>query len=152
MHYRFAHRALRKLAAKDPARFASLAARGDLANALTMAWDAMNSAFPAEDRVHVTGLAAHYSDDGNGRAIVVVTMPPPEHSAEAYFVALVIEGDAVARYITLEHGWNVDDSARTVLGEWTEQGHVNLGDGPPPAREMFERAVRTLLEHTTAPE
>ena len=101
----------------------------------------MNETLPTDQRVNVEGLAACRFGDLVGRTTVVVTMPPAEHAAEAHFVGAVIAEDSLLRYITLEHGWNLDDSPRTVLCQWTERGHMNLGDGPPVDRDAFREAV-----------
>jgi hypothetical protein len=36
--------------------------------------------------------------------IVLVTMPHPEHGAEAWFVAIMVAGNQLADYFVLEHG------------------------------------------------
>jgi hypothetical protein len=150
MHYRFAHRTLRGIVEKDPGTFARLSARDDFVRGLTGVWDAMNEALPPEQRLAAEGLATCRSDDQNGRTIVIVTMPPAEHAAEAHFVGVVIDDESLSRYITLEHGWNLDDSPRTVLCEWTERGHMNFGDGPPADLDSFRQAVHQRLEPEVA--
>ena len=62
-----------------------------------------------------------------GQDAILVTLPAAEHTTEAHYVALV-----AGRVVTLEYTLNVDDSVATVLGEWNDAGHLNLGEGPPP--------------------
>jgi hypothetical protein len=75
--------------------------------------------------------------------------------AEAYFVAAVLQmkpeeerpepAEATLRYFTLEKGFNMDGSHRTVLCEWTAGGsHNNYGDGPPPKLESFVKALEKM--------
>ncbi|PHS01348.1 MAG: hypothetical protein COA78_22695 [Blastopirellula sp.] len=89
----------------------------------------------------------------------IIEMPDPNpESAEAYFVALVIllnpdeqpPNDptlAPARYFTLERGVSVriDDPPRTVLAEWSKDGHANFGDGPEPTVEHFAHSIVQLI-------
>jgi len=76
---------------------------------------------------------------------VLVTLPHPEHGAEAYFVAIVVAGKYLVDYFVLEHGWTTEDKPTTVLCKWTDHGHVNLGDGPPAQSGSFLSAVQGHL-------
>jgi hypothetical protein len=77
-----------------------------------------------------------------------VSMPIPESSPEAHFVAIVHKDDEPhdymrespsTRYFTLER---TDVSDRPLLCEWRRDGsHGNYGDGPAPDLEAFADAV-----------
>jgi hypothetical protein len=58
--------------------------------------------------------------------------------------------DGQVRYLVLEESWSPVRADATVLGEWTSDGHVNLGPGPVPDQRAFVQAVRTLLAHDEA--
>src|SRR5438132_1368618 len=144
VHYQFAHQTLRRIAQKYPADFAMFARGRGFVQRLTNVWDAMQARFPVEERLSSEGLAAHSTADG-GRTVVVVTMPPAEHIGEAYFVALVIRWASLERYITLEHSWNLDDSPRTVMGEWTAEKHLHFFSGPVVDLQAFCESVEQRL-------
>lgn len=76
-----------------------------------------------------------------GRTIdggVLVRMPPPEGTTEAYFIA-ALEHEEKVRYFTLEKSF-----LGAVLCEWTESTHANMGDCPTD-EEGFLAAVRNKL-------
>ncbi|QDU53835.1 hypothetical protein [Aeoliella mucimassa] len=85
----------------------------------------------------------------------VVELPDPHEIAHAHMVALVAlidtpdirEGEPVdARYFTLEKGFQLDNTPRTVLCEWDTSSHSNYGDGPRPNVEEFVQAIGQLLK------
>jgi len=61
---------------------------------------------------------------------VLVTMPSARSMTEAYFAAVVVNGDELEHYIVLEYSRDIDGAPYTVLGEWTTDAHLNLGPGP----------------------
>lgn len=81
---------------------------------------------------------------------VIVKFPPAERITEAYFAAIVKcekrrgflskRVESSYRYFTLEKS-----IGGTVLGEWAEGRHGNLGDGPPPNKEDFIQAIAKLI-------
>lgn len=104
---------------------------------------------------------------------VMVEMPEPIATTEAFMVAIVLlddpeldaseadddddEGDmpdapdeddersAHCRYFTLEYS-ALRSEPHTVLAEWTVQGsHMNLGGGPPPTADAFASELAKLL-------
>jgi hypothetical protein len=50
---------------------------------------------------------------------------------EAHFAAIAAVGGTV-RYLVLEESWSPDQAEATVIGEWTAEGHFNLGPAPSP--------------------
>lgn len=77
---------------------------------------------------------------------IIIQMPIPMESPEAYFVGLIIPPEDIdnARYITLEYGED-DDFNYTVLCEWTEDAHLNLGEGCEPTMTHFKNTLITLV-------
>jgi hypothetical protein len=75
----------------------------------------------------------------NGRRALLIRMPPPFEPTQAYFVAVVLEGES-ARVFALELGFD-----GTVLCAWTPTSHVNFGRGPEPEETAFTAAVGRLL-------
>jgi hypothetical protein len=83
-----------------------------------------------------------------GHTAYVVTMPVPEASPEAHFVAIVhrdaephdyMQESPSTRYFTLE---KTDGSDRPLLCEWRRDGsHMNYGEGPAPELGAFLDAV-----------
>ena len=112
--------------------------------ALAGAWNQVGSRLPPADRLPRAGLGASLYDL-DGKSVVLVTMPHPEHGAEAYFAAVVVASGRLSDYFVLEHGWTVRDEPRTVLCKWDDRGHVNLGDGSPAEANGFLSAVQAQL-------
>jgi hypothetical protein len=172
VHYQFAHVALRTLVFEERR----------LAPAL---WHSDDPASILDDiAVQVDRACRRMSGEGgNLRAeqlrvskreigqhpCVVVEMPQPIATTEAFMVAIVLletpeldadevdedddEGDEEAdaardsrcRYFTLEYS-ALRSEPHTVLAEWTAQGsHMNLGGGPPPSIDAFAGELAKLL-------
>jgi len=66
---------------------------------------------------------------------VVIALPEPKETVEAYFIGLIVPRlkKKKSRYITLEKG---DEG--TVLCEWTQEMHLNFGEGPEPTLDNFQ--------------
>jgi hypothetical protein len=143
-HYLFAHRELLTAARNLGGRLPELASSGRLAAVLPAAWEQVGSRLPSRERLPDLGLGASLHDL-DGISVVLVALPRPEHSAEAYFVAIVVADGGISDYFVLEHGWTTRDEPRTVLCKWDDRGHVNLGDGPPAEADAFLAAVRAHL-------
>lgn len=143
-HYLFARRELPAIARRFAGTLPELARSGRMDAALVATWDRVGSRLPAEDRWPQSGLEASLHD-ADGRSAVLVTMPHPEHGAEAYFAAIVVADGQLSDYFVPEHGWTTEDEPRTVLCKWDDGGHVNFGDGPPPVANAFLSAVQAKL-------
>jgi hypothetical protein len=71
--------------------------------------------------------------------VLLVRMPPPSQSPEAYFVAMVGEE---ARLYTLELGDDLEnDEPCTFFCACTPSGHANYGKGPKPEVAAFLAAL-----------
>jgi hypothetical protein len=153
-HYALAHYVIRQALLEDPLRCLALLASEDSQAFLEFLF---NSAcelcsertkekpdFQATD-VHVHRLRV------TDFPCVIIEMPRPIATSEAFFTALVAYIDrgseitpatvVPARYFTLEQGFNVDENPRTVLCEWTTTNHVNYGDGPKPTIDDFANSL-----------
>lgn len=90
-----------------------------------------------------------------GHAAAVFHFPPPRHTTEAFFSA-VVQGFEFAnpprnrarvapRYFVLEHSTD-GPAPHTVLGGWSPEGtHFNFGPGPAPTEQAFLEAVAAHL-------
>lgn len=80
---------------------------------------------------------------------VLIQLPEPKNTNEAYFAAIVItkssENFDEFRYFTLEYSKGFDGFLRTVLCEWKDGTHFNYGDGPPPQSAAFIESLKRLL-------
>lgn len=154
-HHMFAHRIIPQVFFGGPARFFELLARdGDAF--LRFYWDRIGERV-ASDRDRVAGGAPHgeIRDLPGGFRAALITLPPPEYPTEAYFIAAVfrpgLDGNALARYYTLELGLSVfDSSVYTVLGGWLPGGYVAMGEGPAPELEAFAAVVQAHLSEEPA--
>lgn len=120
-HYQFAHRQLLAVARRFAGTLPELARAGRLDTAFTKTWEAVGDHLPLAGRLSPADLGASLQDV-DGRHIVLVTMPHPEHGAEAYFVAIVVASKHLVDYFVLEHGWTTEDKPRTALCKWTTMG------------------------------
>ena len=84
---------------------------------------------------------------------IIITMPPPLAITEAYMIGVVLTGEAEEktqdesfRYFTLELGQNADGNLRTVICEWTDEAHLNFGDGPSVSVDAFVQAIENKLK------
>jgi len=109
-------------------------------------WDQVGQTLPEDERLPSAGLAVsdHHIDDSD---VLLVTFPAPVGPPEAHFAAIALSThDGRVRYITLERGLIPADGTRyTVLCEWTDEHHVNLGAGPEPEPDAFLSALRPIL-------
>lgn len=160
-HYAFGHIVLRNLFFGDPSGMvAGLEKHG--ADALTGIWVALGNDIAAKHGpsavLQPAGLDRRSVNLGDRLVAVVVALPPPAKSPEAYFAALVHRPKRrslfgllgtkpeVARYVTLELGANLfGDGKNTVLCEWAGNQHRNLGPGPEPTIDAFTSAVARLV-------
>jgi hypothetical protein len=143
-HYLFGHRELPAVARRFSANLVRLVEEDRIDEALAQTWRHVGEQLPEADRLSGEGLTASLHDTAMGQ-ILVVTMPPAEHTTEPHFAAVVLSPDQNLRYFVLEHSWTLNNEPSTVLGEWNDQGHINMGSGPEPEIGTFVRAVETLL-------
>ena len=148
-HYQFAHIVLPRMAATLGHALLDTPPPEGVTASLIAAWEESGGRLAAEERLPGDGLSGEVLDV-DGHRMLVVTMPPPLHSTEAYFTVLVrpagSDASAALRCFTLELGTR-PDIQRTVVGEWVAGGHRNYGPGPEPVPEAFVAALDKLLTH-----
>jgi hypothetical protein len=171
-HYYFAHAAMKELAFEDPERLVIAMAAPEAETFLNEMWDAVGK--------DVAAMAVQQQQGGEsdpqilpsdgleaiparvaGRPAALVRLPEPRATTEAYFIAVVLNHElaepvkpapeAEVFYFTLEKGFSLDGSPRTVFCEWDESTHKNYGDGPPPDARGFLDHVAAHLSATATP-
>jgi hypothetical protein len=150
-HYTLAHYGLRQLGLQDPLLYLGALGSPRAHEFLGMVMEDLSdhcaqrnefADFGAADlKVHCLRIGVF--------PCAVVEMTEPLGTTEAFFTALVLLVDPAAvtpeeretlpsRYFTLEKGFSLDATPRTVFGEWTKDGtHLNYGDGPAPNLDDF---------------
>ncbi|MEU9128818.1 hypothetical protein AB0D08_12010 [Kitasatospora sp. NPDC048540] len=148
-HYQFAHKVLAGLAMDLGPRMLDRIPEEGTGAALASLWDDFGGRLPAGERLPSDGLRADLITLGPHRLLVVV-LPRPSAAAEAYYTAVVQPGGADhCRYFTLEHAMNpFTGEPYTVLGEWANGSHLNLGTGPAAELSGFLTAVVDLLSES----
>jgi len=153
--YQFTHVLLPQLAWRRPASVRRELADPYLARELLLyVWDKAAETLPASQKVQPQGLRLSWHEVA-GRAVALVQLPAPQATTEAYYSALVYEGEddpddedtdeIRPRYFTLEAtlGLSSAAGAPTLLGEWVGELQRHLGPGPAAGRPD---TVATFLE------
>lgn len=149
--YVLAHLALRHLALGNPLQFLGVLASPDAKDFIQSVIDDVVEKSQCPATFDAASVNAHPTRI-HSFPCAILEFPPPEKMAEAFMVALVVfldlnEGEpsdlesVEARYFTLEKGFTSTNEPRTVLCEWTEESHLNYGDGPAPTVEEFIAAL-----------
>jgi hypothetical protein len=144
-HYQFAHKVLAGVA-RDMGP-GMLAAKPEVVNAgMITLWNSFGAQLPAEHRLLSDGLRAELIELGGHRMMVIV-LPKPIAAGEAYYTAAVQPAGADhCRYFTLEHAVNpFTAQPYTVFAEWSDDSHLNYGEGPAPDLSAFLFAVIEFL-------
>jgi hypothetical protein len=141
-HYEYAHRVLPSIVRRIGPGFVADEPGRDLTAALVGLWSDVGQRLPEEQRLDPAGLAAQHVQ--GTPPMLAITMPAAVHMVEAHYIVIAADGDAT-RYFVLEESWAPDRPRATVIGEWTADGHYNLGPGPDPDRDTFVHVVRGLL-------
>lgn len=160
-HYQLAHVALRMFALEHPLHclaICSIAENAprfieDMYNRVCQA----NESEPAPDFT-AAEVGVHPGQIG-GFPSILFTFPQPTACAEAFMTALVVTvprqeiteelaADGIpSRYFTLELGvCSKDGQGRTVFCEWTQENHLNRGDGPKPTPQDFALKIEETLQ------
>jgi len=135
-HYKFAHEILKNMFLENPEQFVknTLHSEDDLRGL----WYNVGKFYSEQyeeveelDGSDIKIIAKEFEDN----LLVIISMPEPKDIPEAYFIGLIIPHDDTknARYITLEHG-----EEGSVLCEWTNEAHLNFGEGPEPTLDNFK--------------
>lgn len=159
-HYVLAHVALRQICMANPVRFFSIMGSKNRDMFLEDVWQQVRKncdpkgtpAFSIKDvKVETTKIEEFPT--------IIITMPTPQFMAEAHMVGIVLKVNVkdfvenkipekpVVEYFTLEKGFTLDESERTVLCKWDETGkHLNYGTGPNATSAEFITAISKMLK------
>jgi hypothetical protein len=156
-HYEIAHCALREMCFADPLYFFSMIYNDENRDDfLQRIWEIVceqcDHTGPAPFDITDLGLT---SGRVKGLSSIIVSMPPPARTGEAYFVGISLAmqldedeqpKDVNVTYLTLEKGKEMDGSDCTVLCAWEGEEHLNHGNGPEPTLEAFVGAMEEMIE------
>jgi len=159
-HYVLAHVALRQICMANPVRFFSIMDSQNRDKFLEDVWQQVRKncdkegepSFSVKDvKVETTRI--------NEFPTIIITMPLPQFMAEAHMIGIVLRVNVkdfvenkipekpVAEYFTLEKGFNLDESERTVFCKWDETGkHLNYGTGPNANPTDFLKAISKMIK------
>ena len=147
--YVFAHRALPTIGLNHAKQMLGALCGPESSRFLASVWQDVGNKIEPKDRMEFPELV-RTTQKRNEHLIAMIQFPKPVGVTEPHFSAFVfgpIRGmesleNLTVRYFILEHSQDlVTGGARTVLGEWTKELHINYGDGPPAVAESFENAV-----------
>jgi hypothetical protein len=162
-HYLFAHVALRQVALAQPVQVLSILATEKRTEFFDELLEKQAGHYPDVGPATFTGadIACTCVRIG-GHPAAILTMPPPQHPTEAYFVAIVSRlptrrfftrrnlenGADLVDYYTLERPVDLDEDGPEPCGVfcgWTKDAHLNFGTGPQPEFEAFKRFLTVRL-------
>ena len=159
-HYVLAHVALRQICMANPVGFFRLMGSQNRDKFLEDLWQKVrkNCDKEGEPSFSIKDVKVETTKIGEFPTIIV-TMPTPQFMAEVHMVGIVLKMNVkdfienkipekpVAEYFTLEKGFNLDDSERTVFCKWDATGnHLNYGTGPNPTSAEFINAISKMLK------
>jgi hypothetical protein len=154
-HYDFAHVALRLFCDNDPLKFFAIIASEQRDDFVNYIWQKVCAQCDEKEKpdfsdkdIKITTLKV-----GDYPTIVVV-MPDAKAMAEAIMVGIVltskIDGNSADpnveyRYFVLEQGVDLEGGNRTVFCEWSNESHLNMGDGPEASIEDFIEEIKKRI-------
>ena len=147
-HYFFAHQVLPAVFFHNPENFVSrLRREGD--GVLLESWERVGRKLEDAVRVQPAGLTHKIRDIEGETTVVLITMPKPRVSPEAYCVAAVLQRASrlrtTTRFFTLESR-QPGDGPEPLLCEWTpDERHRILGAVTGYDVEELLRSVRRVL-------
>ncbi len=142
-HYDFAHKTLVAAMEEGDGFLADLEKKKD--NLLKSLWRDAGKAAKDSKKVSATGLAFQVFKVDETKTVVVVMLPKPEVTAEAFMVGCVVtKGGKTETVYTLEKSFK----GGTVLCSWNDGTHGNFGAGPEAKPELFRDAI---LKHEATP-
>ena len=144
-HYRFGHRALPSVLLSPRVDLRAIVDQGRVLAGLRSTWVSVGEELDAQDRLDDDGLNCAVVEVAGTQGLLV-TLPAPADATEAYFtLVLPLAPAGTRRYFTLEFSWDVVGARpSTVIGEWSDRGHLNWGGSPAPDPASFLTAVERL--------
>lgn len=160
-HYVLAHVALRQACMANPVRFFEVMGSKDRRDKfLENIWQQIrkNCDKKGDPSFSISDVKVETIKISQFPTLLII-MPTPQFMAEAHMVGIVLRVDAKdfvenkiqekpsVEYFTLEKGFNLDESERTVFCKWDESGsHLNFGTGPNPTAGEFIKAISKRLK------
>ena len=155
-HYVLAHYALRQMALDKPLQYLAVLASPDADRFIASLFESVCEQLKQPPDFGADAVIAHHVHIKE-YPCAIIEMPQPKDTTEAYFTALVAFAklndkappdpeNVSARYFTLELGFSLDGTPRTVLAEWSKDRHINYGDGPKPTVEAFAGSIEGLIK------
>lgn len=142
---------LARMALENPDRFFATFGPGGDPAFLPDLWAGMGQSLPAGEQVPALGMAAWHRPAGAGPEVVVLTLPAPAASNEAYFVAAVRPAGAGCRVFFLERATLPSTGETfTMLAELSPAGRSNWGAGGPPAVDNFVDQLGLVVANPSA--
>ena len=148
-NYEFAHNVLRQQVFQRPLKVFHRLRKQFGIRWLRWLWRKIDG---SEQTIHpdAAELSVTHHTQEDGREISVITMPPPRHCPEAFYIALIppsqSEASETFRYMTLEKGRS-DAAAPAVLGEWGPSGqHLNHGSRQYVEQSKFLDDLEVLVQ------
>lgn len=143
---------LAQMALQDPAAFRERLGRAGDERYLELLWRGVGEQLETAERVSADGIATWHRPAAPGVAeVLVLTLPRPELSNEAFFFALRTGSDRGSRLFCLEHA--IDPATRrpyTVLAEFLPRGRLNWGPASAPERAAFVGWIDALADDAKA--
>ena len=152
-HYDFAHKLLPYIAIHEADDLiADVAARGD--KAIEHLYAIMHTHNVADPKERIDPKEIHWSlrKVGDWNTAVVITMPTPAVTPEAYFVAVIScmnpggTPPSTGRCFCLELTTDEDGKPAAVLCEWIGKSHRNYGRFVEPNEDDFVGAIQDRLK------
>jgi len=143
---------LAQMALQDPAAFHARLGPGGDGRYLDLLWRGVGEKLEPHERVPADGIATWHRPAEPGVAeVLVLTLPRPEVSNEAFFLALRISADRGCRLFCLENALDpMTKQPYTVLAEFVPRGRLNWGPGSAPERTAFVAWIDALAQDAQA--
>ena len=151
-HYAFAHWVLRDLAFAEPVRIFSMLASDSRTKYFDDVLSDLDTIIEGTERRNFSGADIRFVGIAIGdRPCAILQMPPTTNPTEAYFIAIVSRlpreqlstcldsntADTLIDYYTLERPVEIRPDRPSVFCAWTQDTHLNFGEGPQPNIEQF---------------
>lgn len=154
-HYFIAHVALRLFCDNDPLKFFAVIASEQRDDFINYIWQKVCEQCAGKEKPDFSekDIKIETLKVGDYPTIVVV-MPEAKAIAEAIMVGIVLTSkigdnsvnpDVGYRYFALEQGVDLNGGNRTVFCEWSNESHLNMGDGPEASVENFIEEIRKRI-------
>jgi hypothetical protein len=121
-------------------------------------WDHVGEKLPFEQLVPFGSVKFETVERGEKRRIVFISLPPPPHEYDIYFLALIRDPEKhfawlrlpSTRIVCLVRRSKDDFKNGTQLGDLTPRAiYQPIGSGPQPTLEQFKEAVFDLTKPRT---